>query len=431
MLTENNFKTKNNEIYHMKTKILIVASVCMATNAFAGGYRVALQGQKALGMGHTGVAMAESSETVFFNPAGMTFLENDFDISGGVTLIDSVIKYQNQTANVSAETDNPMGTPVSFYISQRHDENLSYGIGLYTPYGNAVEWEKDWAGSHLVNDIELHAIYIQPTISYKLNDSYSVGFGPTIVSGSVEFNRNLSTSLIDANGDRSNVTLKASNVTAMGYNVGLLAKATDDLTVGISYRSKVELKARDESADFQNIPTSLLGVYFDTTFDADLILPAELTIGVAYDLTPGTVIAVDMNRTYWSSYENLDVQFYNGAGLSANPRNYNDANILRIGAQHKMNDDLTLRAGVYFDHSPIGDGYYTPETARADSIGYTAGATYRISKRMEVDFSFLELIFDEFNGSYDHYDQSGTLISFGGDYKSSVTAVGFGLNYKY
>ena len=415
----------------MKTKILIVASVCMVTNAFAGGYRVALQGQKALGMGHTGVAMSDSSEVVFFNPAAMAFLENDFDVSAGVTLIDSVIKYQNQTANVYAETDNPMGTPIGLYIAQRHDEKLSYGLGIYTPYGNVVEWEKDWAGSHLVNNIELKAIYIQPTISYKLSDDYSFGFGPTIVSGEVEFNRNLSTSLVDANGDRSNVTLKATGVTGIGYNIGFLIKPADNISVGISYRSKVELNANNESADFENIPTSLQTTYFDTTFNADLILPAELTVGVAYDLSDDLVLALDINRTYWSAYENLDVQFNSVAGTSYNPRNYNDANILRLGAQYQVDDDLTLRAGMYFDNSPIGEGYYTPETARADSTGYTAGATYKISKQMELDFSFLQLVFDEFNGSYDYYDQSGTLISFGGDYTASVTTIGFGLNYKY
>ncbi|MDH5388343.1 MAG: outer membrane protein transport protein [Gammaproteobacteria bacterium] len=415
----------------MKIRILVIASMCLSTSAFAGGYRVALQGQKALGMGHTGVAMTDSSEAVFFNPAAMTFLENDMDVSGGITLIDSVIKYQNQTANVAAETDNPMGTPVSFYISQRENEKLSYGLGIYTPYGNAVEWQKDWAGSHLVNNIELHAIYIQPTISYKLSDDFSVGFGPTIVSGSVDFNRNLSTSLIDANGDRSNVTLKASNVTAIGYNVGFLVKPSNDLSVGISYRSKVVLNARDESADFANIPASLQAAYFDTTFNADLVLPAELTVGVSYNLNSDLVLALDINRTYWSAYENLDVQFNNAAGTSLNPRNYNDANIVRLGAQYAMGEDLTLRAGMYFDNSPIGDGYYTPETARADSVGYTAGASYKVSKQMELDFSFLMLTFDEFNGSYDYYDQSGTLVSFSGDYASSVTTIGFGLNYKY
>lgn len=415
----------------MKIRILIIASMCISTSALAGGYRVALQGQKALGMGHTGVAMSDSSEVVFFNPAAMSFLENDYDISGGITLIDSVIKYQNQTANTSAETDNPMGTPISFYLSQRYDKEFSYGVGVYTPYGNAVEWQKDWEGSHLVNNIELKAIYIQPTISYKLNDEYSVGFGPTIVYGSVKFNRNLSTSLVDANGNRSNVTLEAKGVTALGYNIGFFAKPSEEISVGISYRSKVTMQARGESADFENIPDSLKTTYFDTTFNADLILPAELTVGVSYDLNSDLVLALDINRTYWSAYENLDVHFNSVAGTSYNPRNYNDANIVRLGAQYAMDEDLTLRAGIYFDNSPIGDGYYTPETARADSTGYTAGASYKISKQMELDFSFLLLEFDEFNGSYDYYDQSGTLVSFSGDYKSSVTTIGFGLNYKY
>ena len=420
----------------MKLKLLpciVIATLSAGavTQAQAGGYRVALQGQKALGMGHTGVAMTDSSEVLFFNPAGMVALEKDTDMSAGVTLIDSVIKYQNHAANTSAETDNSIGTPVNFYITQRHDEKLSYGIGLYTPYGNAVEWDRDWAGSHLVNNIELHAIYIQPTISYKLSDNYSFGFGPTIVSGSVEFNRNLSTSLIDENGDRANVTVKASGVTAIGYNFGFLAKASDDLSIGISYRSKVDLKARGESANFENIPSSLQSSYFDTTFDADLVLPAELTVGLSYDVSSDTVLAFDINRTYWSAYHNLDVAFNNAAGTSYNPRNYKDANIFRFGVQHKMGEELTVRGGVYFDNSPIKDGYYTPETARADSMGLTAGASYKVSKRMELDFSFLQLVFDEFYGSYDYYDQSGTLISFGGDYKSSVTTIGFGLNYKY
>lgn len=405
--------------------------MCVVSNAFAGGYRVALQGQKATGMGHTGVAMTDSSEVVFFNPAGMVFLEDEMDISGGVSLIDSVAKYQNQDTGTSAETDNPIGTPASFYLSKKHNESLSYGIGLYTPYGNVVEWEKDWAGSHLVNNIELKAIYIQPTISYKFSDKYSVGFGPTYVTGLVEFNRNLSTSLVDGNGDRSNVTIKGSGIDAWGYNLGFLAKPTEKLTVGISYRSQVDMEARGEKADFENIPASLQSAFPDTTFDADLVLPAELTIGISYNISAETVFAFDINRTYWGAYKSLDVEFDNGAGTSVNPRNYEDSNIFRLGLQHKANDKLTVRGGVYFDNSPIKEGYFSPETPRNNSIGYTAGASYEVSENMELDFSFLYLRFKEFEGSYDHYDQSGTIISFGGDYKSSVIAIGFGLNYKY
>ncbi len=416
----------------MKRIILITVSMCLASSVFAGGYRVATQGQKALGMGHTGVAMTDSSEVVFFNPAGMVFLEKDMDISGSVTLIDSESKYQNHDTNTAAQTDNPLGTPANFYLSTKYNEKLSYGLGLYTPYGNVVEWEKDWAGSHLVNNIELKAIYIQPTISYKFNDKYSVGFGPTYVTGLVEFNRNLTTSLVDENGNRSNVTIKGSGIDAWGYNIGFLARPTEQFSVGISYRSQVDMEARGESANFENIPPSLQSTFPDTTFDADLVLPAELTLGISYNLSSETVLSFDINRTYWSAYESLDVQFDNGAGLSSNPRNYKDANIYRFGVQHALNESTTIRGGAYFDESPIQDGYFTPETPRNDSIGLTAGASYYVTKSLELDFSFLYLMFDEFNGSYDHYKQSdGSIISFSGEYKSTVMAIGFGLNYKY
>lgn len=405
--------------------------MCVASSAFAGGYRVALQGQKALGMGHTGVAMTDSSEVVFFNPAGMVFLENEMDITGGVTFIDSVAKYQNQNTNTSAETDNPTGTPINFYLSKKYDEKISYGVGIYTPYGNSVEWPTDWAGSHLVNNIELKAIYIQPTISYKFNDKYSIGFGPTYVVGGVEFNRNLSTALVDGNGDRSNVNIKATGVDAWGYNIGFMAKPSKKYSIGISYRSQVDMQARGEEADFRNIPASLQSAFPDTTFDADLILPAELTIGIAYNLSTETVLAFDINRTYWGAYKSLDVYFNNSAGLSSNPRNYKDVNIYRIGIQHQLNEKTVLRGGAYFDESPIQDGYFAPETPRNDSKGLTAGASYSLSQTLELDFSFLYLMFSEFNGSYDYYEQSGTTISFAGDYKSRVLAVGFGLNYKY
>ncbi len=414
----------------MKKIILATLSISLSTQLWAGGYRVALQGQKALGMGHTGVALAESSESLFFNPGAMAFLSGESFV-GGITLIDTETRYQNVATSTTAQTDNPIGTPVNLYYTVQENDRLNYGLGIYTPYGNTVEWPRDWAGSHLVNNIELAAIYIQPTISYQLSDDLGFGFGPTLVIGAVEFNRNLSTSLIDGNGNRSNVTIKASGITAMGMNLGFYLTPSDALSLGVSYRSKVDMKARGEPADFENVPASLQAVFPDTTFDADLVLPAELTIGLAYDISPQFKLAFDINRTYWSAYRSLDVAFANGAGTSVNPRNYQDANIYRFGVQYAMNDSLMLRAGVYRDESPIQDGYYAPETPRNDSTGYTGGVSWRIDKNLSFDASLLVLVFDEFTGSYDFYEQSGTTISFSGQYKSAVTTLGFGIDYTF
>ena len=135
-----------------------------------------------------------------------------------------------------------------------------------------MEWPTDWQGSHLVNNIALQAIYLQPTVAYRLADGLSVGFGPNLVSGEVEFNRNLSTSLANSDGDRANVTISDSGVTSWGYNLGLHAQINESLALGISYRSEVTLEARGGDADFENLPTSLAANFPDGDFDADLVL---------------------------------------------------------------------------------------------------------------------------------------------------------------
>lgn len=417
---------------NMKKTFLIITGLCISTSAFSGGYRVALQGQQALGMGHTGVAMSESAEVVFFNPAGMAFLESDSNITAGLTLIFGDTKYQNQQTNTSAETDNPIGTPVGLYYTTKIDEKISFGLGLYTPYGNTVEWEKDWAGSHLVNSIELTAIYIQPTISYKINDKYSVGLGLSYISGDIEFNRNLTTSTVDENGDRSNVSIKAKGISDWNYNLGFMAKPTDELSIGVSYRSEATMEARNEPATFNNIPSSLQSsLTSPTTFDADLVLPAELTLGIAYELDAKTILAFDITRTYWSAYESLDIEFGNGSE-SINARNYSDSNVYRFGVQHNLDEAIVLRGGLYFDKTPVENGYFAPETPRNDSIGLTAGGSYAVNKQLDLDFSLLLLMFEEFNGSYDYINNSdGSTSSFGGDYLSSVITLGFGVNYKF
>ena len=418
------------ESRHMK-KIIITALACsIAGTAHAGGYRVALQGQKALAMGHTGVALTDSAEVVFFNPGSMTQLEAETDIVGSIFLLEGMTEYASEETLVEEETDTPLGTPLNGYFAQRISDEMSWGMGVYTPYGNKVEWPKDWAGSHLVNDIELQAIYFQPTIAYQLNDTTSIGFGPTLVVGSVEFNRNLTTSLTDADGNRSNVTIKADNVTAWGYNLGILHKLSDKTSLGFSYRSEIILEARGEDADFDDVPTALESTFADGDVDGDLPLPAELTLGIAYKYSDKLTLAFDYNRTYWDVFDELTFEFDNGIE-SVNPRFYEDSSIYRFGAQYRYNDKWTLRGGIYFDETPIPEGSFEPITPRNDSIGYTAGATYRYSKNLQMDFSILILTFDDEENSYDYYEEGGFTIPFSGDYDSAANSIGFGLSYRY
>jgi long-chain fatty acid transport protein len=292
-------------------KIILLAVFSLATAVtYAGGYRVSLQGQKSLAMGHAGVAVVNSSELVFFNPAGLVYLENKLNISVGVSGVFSNISYQNEATGANAVTDSPTGTPLYFYASYKATDWLAVGLGVYTPFGSSVEYEDDWAGSHLVNNIDLQAIYIQPTVSIKVNDKLSFGGGFIFVSGSVAFNRNLNRTLSDLEGNRSEITVDASGVSATGWTASAMFNPTEKLRIGATYRSEIIVEARGGEAIFENVPNSPLTPFPSSTkFDADLPLPAEMTVGLSYQFTDKWLFAFDLNTAFWDVYESLDLTF--------------------------------------------------------------------------------------------------------------------------
>ena len=415
----------------MKRLFLLSLFMLAAATTYAGGYRVSLQGQRGLAMGHTGVAVVNNAELAFFNPAGLVFLENKINASVGVSAVFSDVVWQNDEFGQMARTDSPVGTPFYAYFSYKLNEKLSLGLAAYTPYGSTVEWEKDWPGSHLVNDIELAAIYVQALASYKITDNLAVGGGLIYVSGSVNFNRNLNRTLSDLEGNRSNVTIDASNVSAFGWSAGVMWSPVDSLRVGVNYRSEILVEAEDGDADFENVPNSPLAPFSDTQFDATLPLPAELSVGVSYQLNEQWLFAFDYNRTFWGVYESLDLDFANpNIPDSVNPREYEDSSNYRFGLQYTANETFTLRAGYYFDGSPVQEGFFAPETPRNDSNNFTGGLSVNITDTVAIDAAFLYSRFKEIDASYDSYTENGQSVPFEGTYKSSAFVPGLGVTIK-
>lgn len=415
----------------MKKLFLFTALGLSMAVTYAGGYRVSLQGQKALAMGHTGVAVINSSESVFFNPASLVYLEDKLNISAGVSGVFSNIAYQNTETGANARSDNPMATPLYLYASYKATDWLSIGLGVYTPYGSEVRYEDDWAGSHLVNNIKLQAIYIQPTVSVKINDMWSVGGGPIYATGSVNFNRNLNRTLTDLDGNRSNVTVDASGISSWGWVASTLFTPYENFHVGFTYRSKIDMDADEGTAVFENVPNSPLAPFKDTSIKAGLPMPAEMTLGASYTFHDKLTLAFDFNRAFWSAYESLDIDFADpNIPDSKNARNYKNSSAYRFGAQYNVTQLFTLRAGYYFDGTPVRDGYFAPETPRNDSNNFTAGLTVNISNSLQIDASFLYSHFKEVNASYDYYSENGAAVPFKGTYKTNAFVPGLGLTYK-
>ena len=411
-------------------KLLSFTLLALAgSTAFAGGYRVSIQGQKQLAMGHTGVAVVNSAEVAFFNPAGMAYLDKKFNLSVGASGLFAKTKFQESVFNTTASTEN-FGTPFSLYATYKINDWFTAGLAVYTPYGSAVEWDQNWQGAYLVNNIDLQAIFVQPTISVRVGEHFSVGGGPIYATGSVNFNRNLyaSNGTFQVNNDPTDLTIDAQGITAWGYNLGVMFNPTKKVRFGLNYRSEIIMEARGGDATFNDVPVFAQPLLTNTTFDADLPLPAEVTTGLSVQITDKWLVAFDYNYTLWSVYQSLDVDFENPAITdSQNPRNYKNTSTYRFGTQYKANEKFTFRAGYYFDESPVQDTYFAPETPRNDSNAFTGGLTYQLNNKLGIDFSFLYIHFDEIDNSYEHNPNG----DFAGTYKSVVFSPGIGITYGF
>ncbi|GAB2527859.1 OmpP1/FadL family transporter [Rufibacter soli] len=415
----------------MKSKLLAFLGGAMLTAgvANAGGFQANLQGQKQLGMGHAGTGLALDQSSIFFNPGALAHLRQN-GIQLGVSALNSKIAYREPSPGISqSQTDNKISTPFQIYASFGKEESpLRFGIGVYTPYGSSVNWGDTWQGRFGLNELSLQAIFIQPTISYQVNDKIGVGAGFVYSTGGVNLQRSLP--LIDANGVESGLELdgKASGI---GFNVGVFFKPTDKLSLGLTYRSKVEMEVKDGDVTFTLPTASVIAPNFGATkFDATLPLPANITLGIGFKPTEKFTIAADLQRVQWSAYKSLRFDFNGtagGAGVtsSESPRNYEDVFIYRLGLQYQLSDILTVRAGGYYDQSPVQEGYLTPETPDADSRGLSAGLTLALSEKVDLDASFLYLNKKE---RTDNASKSGGVP---GTFKSIAYIPGVGLNYKF
>ena len=88
----------------MRKILFLVVFALASAVTYAGGYRVGVQGQRALAMGHTGVAVVNSAELGFFNPAGLVHLESKLTISAGVSAVFSEVAWQNEATGEVART---------------------------------------------------------------------------------------------------------------------------------------------------------------------------------------------------------------------------------------------------------------------------------------------------------------------------------------
>jgi len=410
----------------MKKGIFLLALLLtLSVTIRAGGFQVALQGQRQTGMGLLGTGFLQGPSIAFYNPGGMSFMQEKFAISMGISPIMSTVAFQyQQPSTYNTQTDNPVSLPFSFYGTGKISEKLSLGLGVYTPYGSSTVWGDDWRGKYIIQDISLLSIYIQPTLSYKITEQIGIGVGFIYAYGQVELNKALP--LTDAEGETGQSNIEGSTAN-YGFNAGLYFQPSEQFSLGVTYRSKINMKVEKGDVTF-DVPESMQS-YFpaDNSYNTELPLPASINVGASFQVNSKLRLGADFNYVFWSEYESLDFDFENNTDILTDleqPKNYENGAIYRIGAEYNLSELLDIRAGFYYD-SPVADEeYYAPETPDAKKLGLTAGLSIYPSEKLAIDLSFLYNIGLERTTYYKPEN-------FGGTYKYNAFIPGIGVSYKF
>ena len=391
--------------------------------SYAGGFQVNLQGQRQTGMGHTGTGYLTDAATILFNPGGMGWLDTMVNICGGVSFIIPRTQYLEAfPGTYTAEMVHNTGTPFEFYYSAALNKKMRAGIGIYTPFGSRAQWDDDWKGQFIIREINLKTIFIQPTLSWKINDKVGVGAGFVIATGDFSLRKGIPVQNLAEEYGEGNLE---GNAMGTGMNAGIYL-ASGKLSAGLSYRSSVTAKVDEGDAAF-SVPGYLEQYFPATKFSASINLPSVFSLGLGYKLSSKVSLAADINLAGWSSYDSLRIDFEtNTEKLEdiSSARNYEDVFIYRLGAEYFMNHTITLRAGAYYDTSPVPDGYLTPETPDSDRIGLTAGASFNLKNNLRIDLS---LLYNETQKRTDTNLETG----FSGTYQTKTIIPGVGFNYMF
>ncbi|NIP72902.1 MAG: hypothetical protein GWO16_07655, partial [Gammaproteobacteria bacterium] len=74
--------------------------------------------------------------------------------------------------SASTTTDDTIA-PHVYWV--QNEQDWAWGVGLYFPFNDVVEWPADWAGRLEVENVEINIGYLSFSGAYAVNDNLSFG----------------------------------------------------------------------------------------------------------------------------------------------------------------------------------------------------------------------------------------------------------------
>ena len=417
---------------------LIPALIAIAFSGSAASAGFQLQNQTGSGNGNAfagAAAAAEDAGTIFFNPAGMTYLAKGHNISASGTLLYRVIDYSDTGSSAivpslgTTNGGNAGGFSLlpAMYWAYSVTPSVSVGLGISPTFGNRTEYDFDFVGRNSGYFAEIAQININPSVAWKINEQVSVGGGINFAHNETHFKQGMTlgalastTNSLDVKGD----------AWAVGYNLGAMFQITPTTRLGLTYRS--ELKFDLEGQQTASI-SAVNGVTGTQEIKTVLKTPASASLAISQKVGDRLELLADYTWTNWSVVDVIQLQNKTtGANLSALSYNFKDTWRIGVGGNYQYNKDLKLRFGMAYDVSPVkSSADRTMTLPDSDRTWISIGAKYQLSPNASVDVGYSHIFFAKENTTRAVLSGTTAIQNIRGEWDNSVDIIAAQLNYKF
>ena len=401
----------------------LLGGIASMPGAHAAGFFVQELSTSGQGTSYAGQAATTRDSTIIFhNPAGITHLDSA-QFNAGIHALyvetDLIDLGSTVPASFNDNGGNPSGLNIvpNLYVAAPLDneKKLWAGLAITSPFGLGVDHDDNFFGGFTGQDVELKTIDFLPTLAYQVNDWLSIGASAIIQYADINFQAIVPTVEF--------LRLTADDL-AYGYQLGTTITPNEDLTVGISYRSGVNIDFKGDIS-----PTNFLSGGIATPGVGTLNLPDIANFAVSYDVDETWTLLSSIVWYGWSNTDQVIVIPGTPGIVSSLPVSFQYENTLNftLGAEYKYNDRWTYRAGYQFDETPTTAAGRSTINPDGDRHWFSGGGTYKYNEKWSFDFAATYIEIEDGNINQ---DRGAFNVLAEADDSFSIIA-SFGINYKF
>ena len=311
------------------------------------GLRVPNQDAAAIARGNAFAATADNPSALYYNPAGITQLPG-LEIQAGVLNYLGINTHYESPAGTTANSKfEVLPIPQIYCTYSPTNLPLSFGLGLYAPFGLGVVWPENSGFRSLAIESRLQYLTVNPVIAWKVTPQLSLAVGATLNYSKLQLRRGLAAANDTLNFEGSDY--------AYGFNAGLLWQPHPQWSFGANYRSATTM-------NFKGATRYDPGIYIppaQTTARAHF--PQIISGGISFRPTPKWNLEADVD---WSDWRPLRTVTLGGT-----------KNIFGFDLPLQLNwhDSWFYEFGItrYFEHGWFASAGYFYSTETASEKNFT------------------------------------------------------------